>query len=95
MTYRNKLVKKVRKWDKITKKYNSHNSQNNNNGGFINGIHKSDAIKKLIEKNFIGINELKRMMMSDEEERNGGFGFLNPTIVMDMRHSMVCMFFYY
>lgn len=81
MTYpRNKMVKKMRKWDKITKKYNNYN-----NGNGFNGIQKSDAIKKLIEKNFIGINELKNL--SGEYDN---VCVLNPAVVMDMRHSMVC-----
>lgn len=70
---REKMVHKDTRWDRIRKR-NSIESTN---------ALKTDAVKRLIEKDFIG-KQNQRLLNGE------GAGLsLNPSIIMDIRHEMV------
>lgn len=46
----------------------------------------TSTVKKFINMNFVGENEIKTMASLDGEKKN----ILNPIVVMNLRHEMVC-----
>lgn len=71
----NRGVGKETRWDRIRKRHCSHPSNSNS---------KSELIKRLIEKDFIGQKRQNNML-----NENLTFNLLNPALVMDIRHQMV------
>lgn len=72
------LVSKETRWDRILKRHLRYSAANSS-------FKKSDAIKQLIEKDFIGPARLNSMINGHQSNEL----ILNPAHVMDIRHQMV------
>ena len=75
-----KMAQKDTRWDRIRKR---------NVMDVANTSLKSDAVRRLIETDFIGRHN-QRMLLGDKE----GFQ-LSPSVVMDIRHEMVSKRFFF